>query len=149
MKAVFVFFVLVIHTVSFAQDAKTDIAKSSRSTDRKQILDALRNKLKPDLQLSPKLVVNHLYVKNGFAYFIGHVKDGNGKDIDFRKTVYKDEVEAGVFDGDNTNALLKKTGGKWKVLAFVIGPSDVPWGCWWKDYNAPKEIFDYAEKRCE
>ena len=139
-----IFFNLLV----FAQDAKTDIAKTTDSKDRKEILEALKKKVQPDLKLLPKLVVKHLYVKNGFAYFIGHVKDGNGKDIDFSKTAYKNEVEAGVFDGDNTNALLKKSGDKWKVLTFVIGPTDVPWGCWWKEFKAPKEIFSYVENDC-
>ena len=118
------------------------------SADRKEILEVLKQRLQPDLKLKPKLVVKELWTKNGFAYFIGQVKNENGKEIDFTKTVYKDEVEAGVFDGDGTNALLKKTGNKWKVLAFVIGPTDVPWGCWWKEFKAPKDIFDYTEKSC-
>ena len=148
MKAAFVLCFTFLHLLISAQDAKTDMAKTTDSKDRKEILEGLKKKVQPDLKLLPKLVVKHLYVKDGFAYFVGHVKDSNGKDIDFRKTAYKNEVEAGVFDGDNTNALLKKSGNKWKVLTFVIGPSDVPWGCWWKEFNAPKEIFNYAEKEC-
>jgi hypothetical protein len=52
-----------------------------------------------------------------------------------------------MFDGDATAALLKKRDGKWKVLQFTIGPTDVPWGCWWKEFKAPKEIFSYVEKQ--
>ena len=148
MKAALLSCFIFSNLLLFAQDAKTDIAKTTDSKDRKEILEALKKKVKPGLKLLPKLVVNHLYVKSGFAYFVGHVKDGDGKDIDFSKTSYKDEVDAGVFGGDNTNALLKKSGDKWKVLTFVIGPSDVPWGCWWKEFKAPKEIFNYVEKDC-
>ena len=131
-----------------AQKKKVNLANNLNSNDRKAIIEALKVKLQPDLKLKPKMVVKELWVKNGFAYFIGQVKNESGKNIDFKKTVYKDEVEAGVFDGDGTNALLKKTGSKWKVLAVVIGPSDVPWGCWWKEFKAPKDIFDYAEANC-
>ncbi|RYZ28511.1 MAG: hypothetical protein EOO10_09315 [Chitinophagaceae bacterium] len=148
MKAFLTILLLLQLGVGFAQKSKTDLAKKMSSPDRKAIVEVLKQKLQPDLKLLPKLVVKELWVKNGFAYFIGQVKGEHGKAIDFTKTVYKDEVKAGIFDGDGTNALLKKTGGKWKVLAYAIGPTDVPWGCWWKEFKAPKEIFDYAEKTC-
>ena len=148
MKAVLTLFSIIFFTTSFAQKTKVNLAKNLSSADRKEIVEALKQKVQPDLKQKPKLVIKELWVKNGFAYFIGQVKAANGKEINFRKTVYKDQVEAGIFDGDGTNALLKKTGAKWKVLAFVIGPTDVPWGCWWKEFKAPKDIFDYAEENC-
>jgi hypothetical protein len=148
MKPIFLLLSLLCHLILLGQQAKKDLAKELNSPERKAILAALKAGLQADLRLKPKLVVKSLVIKNGFAYFIGHVKNPDGKEIDFRKTAYKEEVEAGVFDGDNTNALLKKIKGKWKVLTFAVGPSDVPWGCWWKEFKAPKEIFDYAEENC-
>lgn len=132
-----------------AQAVKQDLTKATGSAERTALLEALKQKLQPGLRQKPKLVVTKLTVKDSYAYFVGRAKAADGKDIDFRKTAYKEDVEQGVFDGDGTNALLKKTGGKWKVLAYTIGPTDVPWGCWWKEYKAPKEIFDYAEKNCD
>ena len=148
MKTLLTFFFVLQIAFGYAQKSKLNLAKDMSSADRKNIVEALKLKMQPDLKLKPKLVVKELWVKNGFAYFIGQAKAENGKAIDFTKTVYREQVEAGIFDGDGTNALLKKTGNKWKVLTYVIGPSDVPWGCWWKEYKAPKEIFDYAEKDC-
>jgi len=141
------FFVLLFYT-GFSQ-AKADLSRNNASPERKAILNALKEALRPDLNLTPKLVVKKLVTKNGFAYFIGRVKNEKGGEIDFRKTAYKEAVKEGVFDGDRTNALLRKTGNKWKVLTFVIGPTDVPWGCWWKKFKAPKDIFDYTEKNCD
>lgn len=132
-----------------AQPGKQELAKATASAERTALLEALKQKLQPGLRQKPKLVVTKLTVMSGYAYFAGRAKASDGKDIDFRKTAYKEDVEQGVFDGDGTNALLKKTGGKWKVLAYVIGPTDVPWGCWWKEFKAPKEIFDYTETSCD
>jgi hypothetical protein len=140
------FFFLLFN--AFGQ-AKEDLTRNIASAERKAILEALKLSLRPDLKLTPKLVVKKLVAKNGFAYFVGRAKNEKGGEIDFRKTAYKEAVKDGVFDGDGTNALLKKTGGKWKVLTFVIGPTDVPWGCWWKEFKAPKDIFDYTEKNCD
>ena len=148
MKAAFTLFCVSLFFAAFAQKGKQDLTKELASPERKTMLEALRKALQPDLKLTPKLVVKKLIAKDGFAYFAGQVKNPNGGEIDFTKTAYKEAVKEGVFDGDATNALLKKTNQGWKVLAFVVGPTDVAWACWWKEYKAPKEIFDYAEK-CE
>lgn len=148
MKAAFTLFFLAFFFAGFAQKAKKDLTKDLTSPERKAALEALKKALQPDLKLTPKLVVKKLVTKEGFAYFVGRVKNSSGGEIDFTKTAYKEAVKEGVFDGDATNALLKKTARGWKVLAFVVGPTDVAWSCWWKEYKAPKDIFDYAEK-CE
>lgn len=140
---------LVLNIDTIAQATKQDLTKAASSPDRKAILAALKLALEPGLRLKPSFIVRSLMVKNNFAFFLGAVKNGLGKDINFRKTEYKEAVEAGMFDGDGTTALLKKKGGKWKVLQFTVGPTDVPWGCWWKEFKAPKEIFSYVEKQCE
>lgn len=149
MKALFVIFFSFFSIAIFAQDAKTDIAKNTSSPDRKGIMEALKKKVQPDLKLLPKLVVTHLYTQGNFAFFEGAVKDPNGKDIDFNKTVFKEANEEGAFDGESTTALLKKSGGKWKVLAYAIGATDVPYTCWWKEFKAPKEIFSYVDENCD
>ena len=141
----FLFFLLLCGTC-YAQKTKLDLAKDLTSKDRKEMIEALKLKLQPGLKLKPKMVVTNLWVKGGFAFFRGFAKDGAGKDIDFRKTAYREEVMEGIFDGDATFALLKTVSGKWKVLAFTIGATDVPYTCWWKEFKAPKEIFDYADK---
>ncbi|GAA4734122.1 hypothetical protein [Flavisolibacter ginsenosidimutans] len=148
MKLLLTVFSVLLLSTGFGQ-RKEDLTKNNASPERKAILNALKEALHPDLNLTPKLVVKKLVTKGGFAYFIGRVKNEKGGDIDFRKTAYKEAVKERVFDGDGTNALLRKTGNKWKVLTFVIGPTDVPWGCWWKEFKAPKDIFDYTEKNCD
>lgn len=149
MKKMLTIICLCVLSNAFAQTAKQDLTKDLQSAERKAILQAIKVAVKPDLKLVPKLVVRKLTVKGGFAFFQGSVKNETGGEIDFRKTAYKEYVESGIFDGDGTTVLLKKTAGGWKALTFTIGPTDVPWGCWWKEFKAPKEIFDYAEESCE
>src|SRR5215204_136189 len=100
MKAAFLFCFSLLRLLIFAQDAKTDIAKTADSKDRKEIVEALKKKVQPGLKLIPKLVVKHIYVKGNFAFFEGAVKDPNGKNIDFNKTAYKEANQEGMFDGD-------------------------------------------------
>lgn len=146
MKPLLLFFALIFFNSNFAQTKKVDLAKDLASKDRKEMLEALKLKLKTNLKLKPKMVVDQLLVKSGFAFFKGKAKNAEGKDIDFSKTAYKEENEEGIFDGDATVALLRKAGGKWKVIAWSIGATDVPYTCWWKEFKAPKDIFDFVDK---
>ncbi|HVF97434.1 MAG TPA: hypothetical protein VM871_08945 [Flavisolibacter sp.] len=145
MKPLFLFFSLLFCSLAFAQSAKVDLAKETTSAERKAMLEALKMKLQPSLRLKPKMVVEHLWVKSNFAFFRGAAKDANGRDIDFSKTEYKQALEDGAFDGESTFALLKKVSGKWKVLAWALGPTDVPYTCWWSEFKAPKDIFDHTD----
>jgi hypothetical protein len=60
--------------------------------------------------------------------------------MSYRGTVYQAAIDAGAFD-DGIVALLRKRGGKWQVVRFVIGATDVPYAEWDKEYHAPPAIF--------
>ncbi len=134
-------FLLLTH-FCFAQ--VIDITNNKQSTDRMNILNTLRSKVKPQIKQDVTFVVRSLQIKDNYAFFKGNVRDINGKQLDFRKTIFKKYVEAEMFDGDPTYALFEKQNGKWKYLVHVIGPTDVAYACWASIYKAPKEIFDYS-----
>ncbi len=64
--------------------------------------------------------------------------------MDYRGTEYQEAIDAGMFD-NGIFALLKKTGGKWKVVTHMIGCTDVCYLDWDKQYKAPKAIFPSSE----
>ena len=142
--AICLLFLLVI-TRSFSQGGIIDIAKDRQSADRTNILNILRNKVKPQIKQDVTFLVRSLQIKNDYAFLKGNVKYANGQEIDFRKTIFKEEFEAGMFDGSSIYALLKKANGKWKYLVHAIGPTDVVYACWASIYKAPKQLFDYNE----
>ena len=143
---IFTFFLfLLVVTQGFAQDKIIDISKDRQSADRAFILNILRAKVKPQIKQDVSFVVRSLQLKNNYAFLKGNVKYANGKEIDFRKTVFKEEFEQGMFDGNSIYALCKKVNGKWKYLVHSIGPTDVVYTCWASIYKAPKELFDYNE----
>lgn len=137
-------FLLVI-AKCFAQEKIIDITKDRQSADRTIILDILRTKVKPQIKQDVTFVVRSLQLKNGYAFLKGNVKYADGKEIDFRKTIFKEDFENGMFDGNSIYALCKKVNGKWKYLVHAIGPTDVVYTCWASTYKAPKELFDYNE----
>ncbi len=65
--------------------------------------------------------------------------------IDYHGTSYQKAIDAGAFD-DGIVALLQKRGGKWQVVEYVIGATDVPYVEWNRKYRAPSEIFKEQQR---
>jgi hypothetical protein len=110
------------------------------SAERKAIVDALRAPVEKQLKRPVIFKIEHLKAQNNWAFLIGRPQNSDGSAIDYTRTVHRDAVDAGAFD-DGIVALLRKTNGKWKVIQYVIGATDVPYVDWDKEYRAPKGIF--------
>ena len=112
----------------------------SGDRERRAILDALR--VPVEKELGPKVVfkVDHLKVQGGWAFLRGVPQRPGGKAVDYKGTVYERAREDGVFD-DWVCALLRKRGGKWQVIKYVIGATDVPYVGWDEEFGAPAAIF--------
>jgi hypothetical protein len=110
------------------------------SVERKTIVDALRVPVEKQLKQAVIFKIDHLKVQNNWAFLSGRPQASDGSAIDYTNTVYQDAVDSGAFD-DGIVALLHQINGKWKVVQYVIGATDVPYVDWDKKYRAPKEIF--------
>ena len=64
----------------------------------------------------------------------------DGAAPDYKGTPYQDAIDAGAFD-DGIVALLRKRKGRWQVVQYVVGATDVPYVDWDKKYRAPSAIF--------
>ena len=65
--------------------------------------------------------------------------------MDYRGTRYEELQRDGVFD-DWVCALLRREGGRWRVVAHSIGATDVVYATWPEDYHAPRAIFGLPEE---
>ncbi|MBA3514025.1 MAG: hypothetical protein H0T77_06600 [Pyrinomonadaceae bacterium] len=110
------------------------------SMERKAIADALRAPVEKQLKQPVIFKIDNLKVQNNWAFLSGRPQNPEGSAIDYTNTVYQDAVDAGAFD-DGIVALLRKVNGKWTVIQYVIGATDVPYVDWVKKYRAPKGIF--------
>jgi hypothetical protein len=133
--------VLFFTTAVFAQSVYTP---EKGSPERKAILDALRVPVEKELRQKIVFNIEHFNVRGNWAFISGDPQTGEGGKPDYRGTPYQEAIDAGMFD-NNFFALLRKTGGKWRVVARAIGCTDVCYATWWKDYKAPKAIFPYTE----
>lgn len=110
------------------------------SAERKAIMDALRVPVEKKLKQKVIFKVEHLKVLNGWAHLRGEPLQPNSKPINYRGTEFQEDIDNGAFGG-GVYALLRKKSGKWKVVTFNIGASDVVWDTWDEDYGAPLAIF--------
>ena len=136
--------ILILAAISLAASAQTAYSPDKGSPERKAILDALRAPVERDLKQKVIFVTDHFKVQGTWAYVSGTPQNSTGGDPDYSRTKYADQFDTGAFD-NNFFALLRKTGGKWKVTHYLIGCTDVCYLDWWRRYKAPKGIFPHTE----
>jgi hypothetical protein len=133
--------VLALTSAAFAQKVYTP---EKGSAERTAILDALRLPVEKKLKQKISFNVENFNVGGAWAFLSGAPQSADGGKPVYRNTPYQDAIDAGAFD-NNFFALLKKTSGKWKVVTYSIGCTDVCYAGWWNDFKAPKAIFPYTE----
>ncbi len=122
-----------------AQDGATTPAAGS--AERKAIADALRAPVERELKQKVVFKIDHLKLMDGWAFLRGVPQKPGGGEVNYNSTPYGQRIKDGVFD-DGIVALLRKRAGKWRVVKYVIGATDVPYVTWDKDYKAPPAIFN-------
>lgn len=117
------------------------------SEERKTHMALLRKEFMPRFN-GQKLIfeVNgDMYKSEGnWAVIYVNVFQQGGKPVNFRNSKYKQDYEEGMMDSNGIFGLFRKTNSQWKLIAHADFPTDVPIGCWWKEYKAPKSIFGNA-----
>ncbi|MBK7932806.1 MAG: hypothetical protein IPK01_04770 [Acidobacteria bacterium] len=111
---------------------------------RKAILESLRIPVERELKQKIVFAAENFNVSGNWAFLSGDPQSPSGGPPDYRGTPYQEAKDADMFD-NNFFALLKKTGGKWKVVHYAIGCTDVCYADWWRKYKAPKGVFPYTE----
>ena len=142
LKAFQTFTILLIAAGAvFSQTAYTP---EKGSPERKAILDALRIPIERDLKQPIVFAADNFKVQGTWAFISGTPQTPGGGAPNYAGTKYAEAENEGAFD-NNFFALLKKTGGKWRVTKYAIGCTDVCYSDWWQRYKTPKAIFPYTE----
>jgi hypothetical protein len=118
------------------------------SAARKEILDAIRIPSEKHFGQAVVFKVNTLRVTNSWAFFVGEVVQPNGDSVDYKKSkdfardphTTKLALEAGSLYG-GVDALLKKEGRTWSVLAITFDAGDVHWLDYDKRYGVPTALI--------
>lgn len=135
------FCISLLSVAAFGQKVYTP---EKGSAERKAILDALRTPVEKELKQKIQFSIDNFNVSGNWAFVSGEPQNTNGERPNYKGTEYQEAIDADMFD-NNFFALLKKSGGKWKVVTYAIGCTDVCYATWWNDHKAPKRIFPYTE----
>jgi hypothetical protein len=107
-------------------------------------MTALRVPVEKELKQKIQFSVEHFKVSGNWAFMSGAPQSTTGGRPDYKRTEYQEAIDADMFD-NNFFALLRKTGGKWKVVTYAIGCTDVCYLEWSREHKAPKTIFPPME----
>ena len=101
------------------------IAAAPAPAERKAVLDTLRPAVEARLGPNVEFVVAHLRIEDGWAFVIADPRRKGGKPID-GWAIFGEHFDN--MDGLRTEAVLKRTKGRWRVVDWGIGATDV-WYC--------------------
>ncbi len=134
----------VITMLALATAAQSVYTPAKGSAERTAILNALRVPVEKELKQKIIFDVENFNVSGVWAFISGDPQGADGGRPDYSRTPYQEAIDADMFD-NNFFALLKKSGGRWKVIRYEIGCTDVCYADWWRRHKAPKRIFPYTE----
>ena len=149
MRSLFPIIFLTIFTFTARAGERTDYATPGVGAAlRKQLLDTIRVPTEEHLGQPVVFKVNTLRATDNWAFFVGEAIQPNGKPIDYRKSKeFKQDrkatqigLDAGVLYG-GVDALLKKEGTKWKIIAVTYDATDVHWLDYEKRFGVPRNLI--------
>ena len=132
--------VLIFAFPVFTQTAYTP---EKGTAERAVILNALRVPVEKELKQKIQFALTNFKVQGNWAYLDGAPQNASGGRPNYKNTESHSAIDAQMFD-NNFFALLKKTGGKWRVVKYQIGCTDVCYLEWRAQYKAPKAIFPFV-----
>jgi hypothetical protein len=139
IKTMLVAVLLVAHGLGDANAGP--ITPPPGSTERKAICDALRVPVIEEFGVKPIFVITTLNVFDGWAFLIGELKRTDGSRYNAEKLDAERNGGGRPFDGDSVYGILRKKGGRWRVLACHVGPTDASYVTWRREFGAPLQLF--------
>ena len=149
MRTILFLVVLLGFTVvSRAGDREPYATPAVGSALRKQLMDTIRIPAEAHLGQAVVFKVSALRVMGDWAFFLGTAIQPNGNNVDFRKSkAYREnpretkiELEAGMLYG-GVDALLKREGNRWRIVAITYDASDVHWLDYDQKFGAPHRLI--------
>ena len=132
----------LILTFCFSAAMAQKVAMPEEKTaERQMILNALSVPVSKELKQKVSFSTEEKFeVQGNWAFVAGQVRNIKGGAPNWKITDYQKRIDVDAFE-DNLFALLKKTNGKWRVVIYQIGCTDVCYLDWDKEYKAPKALF--------
>lgn len=116
---------LLLMCASLAASAQTVHEPARGTSERKNILDAVRPMMEARVGPPVEFVVNWMRSGYGWAFVQVSPQRPGGGVIDPYRTTFASQAE--YMDGLVTYALLRYQFNRWNLIDFAVGPTDVFW----------------------
>lgn len=140
LKKTFIGLFLIVAFFVSNSAAQKVYTPAKGAAERTAIFSALRVPVEKNLKQKIQFSAQTFNVQGNWAFIFGDLQNPSGGKPNYKGTEYQKAIDEGMFDS-NFQALLKKSGGKWKVVTYLIGCTDVCWIPWAAEFKAPKAIF--------
>lgn len=110
--------------------------------DRKLICNAFRKPMSKVVR-GQKIVfvISSLNVYDNYAFILCSLQLSSGKAVDWSKTQYKDDFNAGDLENNAVGLLKKNSQGEWIVLESSFSNTDAWYISWADYYSLPPALF--------
>jgi hypothetical protein len=135
--------VLLVAMASRASAQARPYTPARGTPERQALMDALRVPLQRQMKKPMIFEVSSLKVYREWAFAEVVIRKPGGSPFDYHGTPYQEAIDEGMFE-DMTFALLHLVNGRWRVVRYAVGPTDVAW-LGWADTGAPREVFPNPE----
>lgn len=136
--------IVLILVAAITASAQSVYTPDKGSPERKAILDSLRVPVERAMKQKIVFVADNFNVQGTWAFVGGSMQTPSGGQPNLAGTEFAEAAKEGFYDS-NFFGLLRKTGGKWRVIKHAIGCTDVCYSDWWRLHKAPRSIFPYTE----
>lgn len=138
--------VLLLAVATTAQAQQRPHTPERGSPERQALMEALREPVRRELGKTAIFEVRELRVLGDWAFADVSPRNPDGTPLDYSGTPMEEAWREGFVD-DGMYAVLRRTSGRWRVLRYAIGPTDVAWIPWQEELRAPRAIFPYPNNR--
>ena len=136
---------LVLPWVYGASSASAQVTTLPRgSADRAGVMDVLRATVRQRIGKPVIFVVKKLRVVGPWVFVEAVPRNPDGSRIDYRGTPYEEAVRDGAFE-DMVQGLLRKGGGRFRLVTYAYGATDVAYVDWWRRYGAPRAVLPHSQ----
>lgn len=115
-------------------------AVQADAVERAVILEAARAPAAKRLGKPVRFKVRTLARDGDWAFLVAAMEDSSGRPISYVGTALASAEAEGAVSKDYV-ALLRLSGGGWRIVDNAVGPTDVAWADWPSKHGAPQSLF--------
>lgn len=135
-------FAAALALAACAPEAHNETPPTAASAQTDALTEVLTPVVSAELGQPVALNVQTSRIDGDWGWLIANPTMPDGAPIDWSQTNYASRYENGVMDESGaTYALLRRENGEWRVVEFIVAPTDVAYLDWPARHGAPPALM--------